>query len=75
MKYLGSKDSTTQSLGLDMYKMNKFSSAETTMRAIYADKKANSGVKNRIKKMLNIEDEEEDSKDNKSSGTSSADAK
>ena len=62
LKYLGSKDSTTQSLGLDMYKMNKFSSAETTMRAIYADKKANSGVKNRIKTMLKIEDETADAK-------------
>ena len=56
LKYLESKDSTTQSLGLDMYKMNKYNSAEATMRAIYADKKANSGVKNRIQKMLNIED-------------------
>ena len=65
LKYLGSKDSTTQSLGLDMYKTNKFNSAEATMRAIYADKKANSGVKNRIKKMLSIEDEEESSKDAK----------
>ena len=62
LKYLGSKDSTTQGLGLDMYKMNKFSSAETTMRAIYADKKANSGVKNRIKSMLKIEDETADAK-------------
>lgn len=69
LKYLESKDSTTQSLGLDMYKMNKFNSAEATMRAIYADKKANAGVKNRIKKMLGIEDEEE-KKDN-----SAADAK
>ncbi len=62
LKYLASKDSTTQSLGLDIYKMNKFNSAETTMRAIYTDKKANSGVKNRIKKMLSIEDEEADAK-------------
>lgn len=70
LKYLQSKDSTTQSLGLDMYKMNKFNSAEATMRAIYADKKANAGVKNRIKTMLKIEDEEE--KDGK---VSSDDAK
>ena len=68
LKYLESKDSTTQSLGLDIYKTNKFHSAEARMRSVYADKKANSGVKNRIKKMLNIEDEEE----NKASG---ADAK
>jgi HEAT repeat protein len=59
VKYLSSKDSTTQSLGLDIYKTNKFSSAVPVMRNIYADKKANSGVKNRIKKMLSIEDEDE----------------
>ena len=65
-KYLSSKDSTTQSLGLDMYKTNKFASAVPLMRSIYADKKANSGVKNRIKTMLSIEDEDE-TKDGKSS--------
>ena len=58
VKYLSSKDSTTQSLGLDIYKTNRFSSAVPLMRAIYEDKKANSGVKNRIKKLLSIEDEE-----------------
>ncbi len=59
LKYLESKDSTTQSLGLDMYKTNKFASAVPVMRGIYSDKKANSGVKNRIKKMLSIEDDDE----------------
>ena len=58
IKYLSSKDSTTQSLGLDIYKTNKFSSAVPVMRNIYADKKANSGVKNRIKKMLSIEEDD-----------------
>ena len=58
LKYLESKDSTTQSLGLDIYKTNKFASAVPVMKSIYADKKANSGVKNRIKKMLSIEDDE-----------------
>ena len=72
VKYLSSKDSTTQSLGLDIYKTNKFSSAVPVMRNIYADKKANSGVKNRIKKMLSIEDEDE-AKNEKS--VSEADAK
>ena len=72
LKYLGSKDSTTQSLGLDMYKTNKFSSAVPVMKAIYADKKANSGVKNRIKKMLSIEDEDEN---NNEKAAGSADAK
>ena len=59
IKYLESKDTTTQNLGLDMYKTNKFASALPVMRGIYADKKANSGVKNRIKKMLSIEDDDE----------------
>ncbi len=59
VKYLSSKDSTTQSLGLDIYKTNRFSSAVPLMRAIYEDKKANSGVKNRIKKLLSIDDEED----------------
>ena len=72
IKYLSSKDSTTQSLGLDIYKTNKFSSAVPVMRNIYADKKANSGVKNRIKKMLSIE-EDDDTKSEKPS--EAADAK
>ena len=59
IKYLSSKDSTTQSLGLDIYKTNRFSSAVPVMRSIYEDKKANSGVKNRIKKLLSIDDEED----------------
>lgn len=58
LAYLGSKDSTTISLGLDMYKTNKFSEAESVMRDMYAEKKTNSSVKSRIKKMLNIEDED-----------------
>ena len=62
LKYLSSKDVTTVSLGLDMYKNYKFSAAEPVMRNIADDKKANTGVKNRIKKMLNIEDKEDDEK-------------
>ncbi len=58
LKYLTSKDTTTISLGLDIYKTNKFNSVEATMRSIYADKKTNSGVKARIQKMLDITDEE-----------------
>lgn len=71
LKYLSSKDSTTQSLGLDMYKTNKFSSAVPVMKSIYADKKANSGVKNRIKKMLSIEDDNE-TETEKAGGTADA---
>ena len=59
LMYLNSKDSTTQNLGLDMYKNKKFAAAEPKMQEIAKDKKANSTVKSRIKKMLNIEDEPE----------------
>ena len=62
LMYLNSKDSTTQNLGLDMYKNKKFSAAEPKMQEIAKDKKANSTVKSRIKKMLNIEDEPEEKK-------------
>ena len=75
IKYLDSKDSTTQSLGLDMYKTNKFASAIPVMKGIYADKKANSGVKNRIKKMLSIEDEEDSNNGKTDSAARAADAK
>ena len=67
LMYLQSKDATTIGLGLDMYKNHKFSSAESVMRDIVKDKKANSGIKNRIKTMLNIEDDLEESQSQKSS--------
>ena len=56
-KYLQSKDATTIGLGLDMYKTNKYTSVEGIMRNLYNTKGTNSGVKSRIKKMLEIEDE------------------
>lgn len=71
--YLSSKDATTQGLGLDMYKNHKFASLETQLRAIYADKKANSQIKTRIKKMLDIPDEEE--KDEKKEESVSSESK
>ncbi len=58
LKYLDSKDTTTISTGIDIYKLNKFNSAEDKMRALYAEKKTNASIKTRIKKMLKIEDEE-----------------
>jgi len=75
-KYLASKDATTVSLGLDMYKNCKYASVEPKMREIAADKKANAGNRNRIKKMLNIEDETEKKEDTKkeASKDSSSDA-
>ncbi len=59
LKFLESKDTTTISLGLDMYKTNKFAAAVPLMRNLYAEKKTASSIKSRIKKMLSIEDEEE----------------
>lgn len=60
LKYLESKDTTTISLGIDIYKTNKFPSAEAKMRLLYDEKKTNSSVKARIKKMLKIENNEEE---------------
>lgn len=68
LQYLESKDTTTISLGLDIYKTNKFASAEGKMRSLYAEKKTNSSIKARIQKMLNIVETEEEK-------SSTADAK
>ena len=53
-KYLSSKDPQTQSLGLDMYKKGKYSSAKVNVEAITLDKKANAGNKKRAEKILGI---------------------
>lgn len=57
--YLQSKDTTTVSLGLDMYKNGKPKIAEPYVQLIANDKKANSSNKNRAKKLLGIEDDED----------------
>lgn len=57
IKYLASKDATTVSLGLDMYKTGKYSSCEASVKAIALDKKANAGNRSRAQKMLGIEDQ------------------
>lgn len=62
LNYLSSKDATTVGLGLDMFKNNKFASVEFKVREIANDKKANAGNRNRAKKLLNIEDEEDETK-------------
>ena len=59
--YLQSKDSTTVSLGLDMYKQKKSSSLEAYVNTI-ANEKKNSSNKTRAQKLLGIEEEEEDKK-------------
>lgn len=55
-KFLSSKDPTTISLGLDMYKNGKYSSAEDLVRTIANDKKANASNKKRAMKILGIEE-------------------
>lgn len=57
LQFLESKDTNTISLGLDIYKTNKFLSAEAKMRSLYEEKKTPNAVKSRIKKMLAIEEE------------------
>lgn len=66
--FLQSKDTTTVSLGLDMYKNGKPKIAEPYVQLIANDKKANSSNKNRAKKLLGIEDDE-DVQTQKSSNT------
>ena len=62
IKYLTSKDATTVSLGLDMYKTGKYSSAEATVKSIALDKKANAGNRARAQKMLGIDGKTEAAK-------------
>ena len=56
--YLQSKDATTISLGLDMYKQKKSSSLEAYVNTIANEKKSSSN-KTRAQKLLGIEEEEE----------------
>ena len=55
--YLQSKDATTISLGLDMYKQKKSSSLEAYVNTIANEKKSSSN-KTRAQKLLGIEEEE-----------------
>ena len=57
--YLQSKDATTISLGLDMYKQKKSSSLEAYVNTIANEKKSSSN-KTRAQKLLGIEEEEKD---------------
>ena len=59
--YLQSKDATTISLGLDMYKQKKSSSLEAYVNTIANEKKSSSN-KTRAQKLLGIEEEEETDK-------------
>lgn len=54
--YLASKDVTTVSIGLDMYKSGRFSSVESAVRTIADDKKSGANQKF-AKRILGIEEE------------------
>ena len=56
IKYLESKDATTQGLGLDMYQNGKYQDAVPYIQKIIDDKKANSANKRRAQKLLGIEE-------------------
>ncbi len=57
--YLESKDATTVGIGMDMYKNNKYDKLQSQLKLIADDKKANAANRNRAKKLLGIEDDEE----------------
>ncbi|MCF0242375.1 MAG: HEAT repeat domain-containing protein [Treponema sp.] len=57
IKYLESKDNTTQSQGLEMYQNGKYDTAVPFVRKIAEDKKANSGNKKRARRLLGLEEE------------------
>lgn len=71
--YLQSKDATTISLGLDMYKNYRFAQCEPYVLKV-AEEKKNSNNKTRARKLLNMEDEVEEDKKTPATKTS-ADAK
>ncbi len=57
IKYLESKDATTQSQGMDMYQSGKYESARPYLQKIVDDKKANSGNKRRARRLLGLDEE------------------
>lgn len=61
--YLESKDPTTVSLGLDMYKNKKPASLTAKVQSIAEDKKANASNKKRAMKILGLEEEDLEKKD------------
>lgn len=56
--YLTSKDVTTVSIGLDMYKTGKYTKAQDYVRAIALDKKANASNRKRAQNLLGIDEDE-----------------
>ena len=58
--YLSSKDTTTQSQGIEMYKSGRYDSAKEALRAIAESKGSKNALKPRAKKLLGIEDDEQE---------------
>ena len=56
--YLSSKDTTTQSQGIEMYKSGRYESAKDSLRAIAEDKGSKNALKPRARKLLGLEDTE-----------------
>lgn len=56
--YLSSKDTTTQSQGIEMYKSGRYDSAKDSLRAIAEDKGSKNALKPRARKLLGLEDAE-----------------
>jgi len=57
IKYLESKDATTQGQGLEMYQNGKYESAKPYLQKIADDKKANASNRKRAQRLLGIEEE------------------
>lgn len=55
--YLSSKDTTTISLGLDMYKKGRYKNAEPYVKGIALDKKANKSCRTRAQNLLGIDED------------------
>lgn len=67
--YLQSKDTTTISQGLELYKNAKYEMARPSVKAIAEDTKSKTALRDKAKKLLGIQDEEEEDKDKSSSST------
>ena len=72
--YLQSKDTLTQSQGLELYKNARYESAKPSVQAIVDDKNAKTSNKKRARSLLGLSEEEE-TKSAASETASDADAK
>ncbi len=71
--YLQSKDTTTVSQGLELYRNGRYEMARASVKAVAEDSKSKSANRNKAKKLLGIDDEEESDVKNSSDGDFSED--